>query len=200
MPDCRYCAYRAFSARAIEHHLSRSSSCRALWTTALYAHSQRHFQVANSRTKHDKVNDQNCETGIHEGELDLGQTQTYALDEACQNMEIEVPVNQHDGSEPTLTTASRRPTIEDVPDDGGDYTSTEWRHYVQEFDAVYQAGVAIGEGPTNFESIREEQTNTKESPWAGFGDKAEWEFAKFMIETLGHNDMEKLLRLDLVRP
>jgi hypothetical protein len=117
-------------------------------------------------------------------------------------MEVEepkTPVDQPNGSTSNPSTTSRRPTIEDVLDDGGDSTSTEWRHYVQEFDAAYQAGIAIGEGPTKFEEIREEQTKTKQSAWAGFGDKAEWEFAKFMIETLGHNDMEKLLRLDLVR-
>jgi hypothetical protein len=117
-------------------------------------------------------------------------------------MDIEGPtvsVNQPNSSTSDSTTAtSCRPTIEDVPDDGGDSTSTDWKHYIQEFDAAFQAGVAMGEGRTKFEKIWEEQ-NDKQSVWAGFGDKAKWEFAKFMIKTLGHNNMEKLLRLDLVR-
>jgi hypothetical protein len=120
---------------------------------------------------------------------------------------------EDEGADSGQSVRSRRPTVEDVPDEGDPLPEGDgqqpveiltwdeaWTQYVEEFDAAYEAGAVFRDSKTPFENIRDAQNKAGQSRWADFADEEEWEFAKFIMETLGHTEMEKLLRLPLVSP
>ena len=58
----------------------------------------------------------------------------------------------------------------------------------------------FGEGLPLFEQWRRENLAAGRSRWAPFVDEEEWEMAQWMVQNLGHNQIEEFLKLAKVRP
>ncbi|KAI0290755.1 hypothetical protein BC826DRAFT_1106244 [Russula brevipes] len=61
------------------------------------------------------------------------------------------------------------------------------------------AGQPIREAKTTFAHAHQANDQAGQAPWAPFADKDEWEFGLWMLRTLGHQQMDDLLKLNFVR-
>lgn len=76
-------------------------------------------------------------------------------------------------SPPPVSSAKRRATVEEVED--------EDERYVQDFPDDLEAGAALEECQTYFETLRERQKASGQAPWYPFESEEEWELAKWLM-------------------
>lgn len=60
------------------------------------------------------------------------------------------------------------------------------------------AGQPVHNARTAFARTRQDNDRAGQPPWAPFADKDEWELGRWMVETLGHQEMDELLNLSFV--
>lgn len=73
----------------------------------------------------------------------------------------------------------------------------ERKYYVLEYPGP--AGRPIRNAKPAFARTRQANLQAGEAPWSPFGDKDEWEFASWILQNLGHRQIDDLLKLDFVR-
>ena len=60
------------------------------------------------------------------------------------------------------------------------------------------AGQPVCAARTVFVCTHQANNQANQIPWAPFADKDEWEFRQWMLQTLGHHEMDKLLTMNFV--
>ena len=76
--------------------------------------------------------------------------------------------------------------------------------FAQQFPAARKAGLPCGVGRTNFDLVRDAQLaapaveGKEESIWSPFSNVDDWEFARWIVKTIGHNATQALLKLGIV--
>ncbi|KAJ6490457.1 hypothetical protein DFH09DRAFT_1252659 [Mycena vulgaris] len=70
--------------------------------------------------------------------------------------------------------------------------------YFEDFPKEEQAGATFGEGPTTFQTIRDDQILQGAEILGPFENDEEWELAKWLIKNVGHNQMEAFLKLPII--
>jgi hypothetical protein len=72
----------------------------------------------------------------------------------------------------------------------------ERKYYVLEYPGP--AGQPIRNAKPAFVCTRQANLQAGEAPWLPFRDKEEWEFASWILQNLGHRQIDDLLKLDFV--
>jgi hypothetical protein len=70
------------------------------------------------------------------------------------------------------------------------------RNYVLEYPGL--VGQPVCAAKTPFVCTHQANNQADQAPWAPFADKDEWEFGQWMLQTLGHREMDELLALNFV--
>ena len=141
-----------------------------------------------------------------DGTAQLHNTEPHNLETADENGKemdmiidyeppIEDPISHDDRTSPSNTPAApidQRARVEDV-DDNEDNSCERW---IEDF--PQPVGVPIRPAKSYFETVRDNQKQHGEEPWAPFQDIEEWELAQFLMLNLGQNAMDKYLKLPIV--
>lgn len=200
MARCHYCRDTFPKQTNLDRHRLRNPQCRRAWTKDLHKAAQRAFGFGQ---------DVESKTNTSDDESYMESPAPEEPSEPVVDNDGDYSMGEVPSKEPALPDAMlpstlRRTTVEDV-DDMGDppYTSSQsdsvsWEEFHESFPAEFEAGAEIDHGEIPFEKIRRQQEEAGESRWAGFADGVEWEMAKWMVQSIGQNDMEKFLKLAAV--
>ncbi|KAG1833658.1 hypothetical protein DFJ58DRAFT_719411 [Suillus subalutaceus] len=94
---------------------------------------------------------------------------------------------------PTLNKI-RHVSVEEVDNEDGT-SLTDFGRYIE---PQPDAGWALGEGETRFETRSREQQEGGEEPWAPFEDAEEWGLAQWLVQNLGQTWTDEFLKLRIV--
>jgi hypothetical protein len=183
MPTCIYCGVYQDSQANLKRHTKLSPRCHQAFIEQI---SEFNSNAINADS----------------GDLDTA-SETDPEDKAGQSMnwlhnDQDITVNE-------VPTSSHQPYVEDVVDedilDGPGVRC--WNQGVDDMRFIKSypdpAGVPIDtrRGTTKFEKIMKSEGD--KGPWGEFETEGEWELAKWLLQSIGHNQILKFLELPIVR-
>lgn len=199
MPDkhtCGYCGKSGISTlKGLRSHITQRRECRkASRRVAL----SRPPKVNDSDTDSGDENKSTSSASHDDSDIGMGDADSPEFDDNVIEAEYDPPIEEdHFIPSPVEDQPpSRKATVEDIDED--DDTEEETHRWIHDFPKP--AGVALDEPrqETTFEKIRKQQQADGEEPWSPYDNIEEWELANFLNQTLGHNSIDKYLRLPIV--
>ena len=198
---CGYCGKSGISTlKGLWSHTTQWSEC---WKAAYWITLSRVPKAGDSDLDTDSGDKSKSTSSVSHDEQDIGMTDTGSplFNDNIIQAEYDLPMEDNSIPSPLPTEnkpSSRKATVEDVNDDEEDEYEEETHWWIHDFPKP--AGVPLSQirQETVFERIQWEQQANGEDPWSPYIDVEEWELVHFMNQTLGHNDIEKYLRLPII--
>lgn len=196
--NCKYCGTHCPTAQGHRSHLAQSRACR-----------KQHFEEYAAADSSDSESDN------EDGASPLGHPIEDAdMDQAAAESGPEALSNEHNFSlsdsdeenidpprvdriapapEPKSNARKHpRPSVEDVEDEDD--------RWVQHFPTNLAAGAILEKCRTQFQKLREEQTQAKLAPWHPFESEEEWELAHWLMTSgVSRTKTDEFLKLKAVR-
>lgn len=165
---CGYCGKSLPTAQGLKLHTQQSENCRRAWEASILSKALEPPAAVESAPPSDS-------------EMDIPATED--LDSAPLDDPAAVPQEPNDGH-------PYRTRIEEVPDE------EEIARWVRRYPG--RAAEVVGMGENTFEKWRRENAEEGRSRWYPFASEKEWGLARWLVKSVGQNDIEDFLKLPIV--
>lgn len=202
---CTHCCKHLDDERALAHHISMSPAC--CQNQAMRDSSRVREQLETLKRKHESGDALDLGpsigpevitvTSIHHPDYNQNLPSADLLEQLppasglARNTGLSTSTTADDSVQATvphpLHTPSSKPTTQ----------------FAQQFPPARKAGLPCGVGRTSFDLVRDAQLaaaveGKEDSIWSPFSDVDDWEFARWIVQTIGHNATQALLKLGIV--
>lgn len=175
--------------QGLRSHITQSAACRQACRRVAIQRPpvQPPGDLENADNSNDNTSDRDIEMNMLDSPGDFNDNNNAEFDPPPHQTSIQPAPSEHPAEQP-----SRRATVEDVEDEESD-SKGRWIH-----DFPESAGIPVGRGETVFQSIKRKQESEGKVPWNPYDDLDEWELAKWLNDNVGHNAIDKHLKLNIV--